>query len=153
MPNDYRPIALTSCFWKTYERLTNKRFVFILESKNILYLNQCGFRIGRSILDHVVRLETVIREVFVQRQHCVSTFSFDLEKAYDTTWGWAVRRHLYSYGIRGRALSSIQSFLSARSFRVRSGTTLSKPFIQETDVPQGGVRVSPYLQLKSTLFA
>lgn len=138
LPNSYRPIALTSCLCKTYERLVNKRLMYVLESNNILHVNQCGFRAGRSSLDHVVRLETVVREAFLRRQHCVSVF-FDLQKAYDTAWRWGIQRDLYSYGIRGRMLQCVQSFLSARSFRVRLGTTLSTPFFQENGVSQGGV--------------
>lgn len=78
-PSSYRPIALTSCLGKTFERLINRRLVYMLESQRVLDNNQCGFRQGRSTLDHLVRLETVIREAFVNRQHCVAVF-FDLER-------------------------------------------------------------------------
>jgi len=42
---------------------------------------QSGFRKQRSTTDNLVRLETFIREAFVQKQHAVAIF-FDLEKAY-----------------------------------------------------------------------
>ena len=32
-----------------------------------------------------MRLETFIRDAFIQNQHLVAVF-FDLQKAYDTTW-------------------------------------------------------------------
>ncbi|MCZ6925167.1 MAG: hypothetical protein O7D30_07560 [Rickettsia endosymbiont of Ixodes persulcatus] len=54
-------------------------------------------------LDHLVRLETVIREAFVNRQNCVSVF-FDLEKAYDTAWRYGILQDLHGYGIRGHML-------------------------------------------------
>lgn len=74
LPASYRPIAMTSCLGKTYEKLINRRLVHFLETEGILDPNQCGFRMGRSTLDHLVRLETFIREAFVHRQHCVSVF-------------------------------------------------------------------------------
>ena len=46
---------------------------------------QCGFRKQRSTTDHLVRLESFVREAFAQRQHAVGVF-FDLEKAYESTW-------------------------------------------------------------------
>ena len=43
-PNNYRPIALTSCLCKTMERMVNNRLMWVLESKSILASEQCGFR-------------------------------------------------------------------------------------------------------------
>ena len=119
--------------------------MYALEAADVIDVNQCGFRPGRTTLDHLVRLETFIREAFVHRQHCVSVF-FDLQKAYDTTWRYGILRDLYTYGVRGRMLRCIQSFLTERTFQVRLGSTLSDVFCQENGVPQGGV-------LSVTLFA
>ena len=43
-PNNYRPIALTSCLCKTMERMVNNRLMWVLESKGLLASEQCGFR-------------------------------------------------------------------------------------------------------------
>ena len=79
-PNNYRPIALTSCICKTLERMINERLVWYLEKNNIITEFQSGFRHQRSTNDHLVRLETFIREAFVKKEHLVAVF-FDLEKA------------------------------------------------------------------------
>jgi ribonuclease HI len=137
-PGNYRPIALTSCLCKTFERLVNDRLVWYLETNNILTEYQSGFRKQRSTIDHLVRLESFIREAFVRREHVVSVF-FDLEKAYDTTWKYGILRDLHEAGLRGRLPEFISNFLANRLFRVRVGSCLSDAYNQEMGVPQGSI--------------
>ncbi|GFV93976.1 hypothetical protein TNCV_3573291 [Trichonephila clavipes] len=47
----YRPIALTSCFCKTFERMVNTRLVYVLEKEKCIPPLQSGFRKSRSTLD------------------------------------------------------------------------------------------------------
>ena len=61
------------------------RLTWFLQDNNIITKYQCGFQKGKSTTDHLVRLETYIRQGFVKNQHTVGIF-FNLEKAYDTTW-------------------------------------------------------------------
>ena len=136
--NNYRPIALTSCICKTMERMINNRLVWFLESSAIITEAQSGFRKTRSTIDHLVRLETFVREGFVKKEHVVSVF-FDLEKAYDTTWKYGIMKDLHDMGLRGRLPHFIKSFLSERVFKVRVGTTLSDFYDQEMGVPQGSI--------------
>ena len=59
-PANYYLIALTSCFCKTMECMTNKRLVWFLESNKLITISQCGIRKQRSTIDHVIKLETSI---------------------------------------------------------------------------------------------
>lgn len=95
-----------------------------------------GFRASHSTLNHLVKI--AVHEAFVNRQFCVSVF-FDLEKAYDTTWRHDIIQDLYNSGIRGRILSAVISCLGRRTFRLKLDSTLSKEFVQDNGVPQGGV--------------
>ena len=42
-PNNYRPIALTSCLCKTMERMLNNWLMWVPECKGLLASDQCGF--------------------------------------------------------------------------------------------------------------
>lgn len=136
--SSYRPIALTSCICKVFEKMINRRLLHFLETNHLLDPYQCGFREGRSTTDHLLRIEAQIRDAFVHNQFFLSVF-LDMEKAYDTTWRFGILRDLSDLGVRGRMLDVIESYLSDRKFRVRVGNALSQTFLQETGVPQGGV--------------
>ena len=109
-PNNYRPIALTSCLCKIMEPMINHRLTWFLQDNNIITKYQCGFQKGRSTTDHLVRLETYIRQGFVKNQHTVGVF-FDLEKAYDTTWKGGIMKDLHEMGLKGRLPLFIDNFL------------------------------------------
>ena len=140
---NYRPIALTSCLCKTMERMINDRLVWFLESNQLITKYQAGFRKNNCTNDHLIRLESFIRDAFVKKEHVVAVF-FDLEKAYDTTWKHGIMKDLHKLGLKGRLPLFIQNFLSDRTFNVRIGNTLSDIFKQEQGVPQGSI-LSPTL--------
>ena len=144
-PANYRPIALTSCFGKIMEKMVNLRLVEHLEKNNLLCNIQCGFRKGRSTIDHLVRLETYIKKAKASDKHTISIF-FDIEKAYDTTWRYGILQDLLSLGIKGRLPLFIQNFLKERKFKVRINSTTSREYTQVCGVPQGSI-------LSVTLFA
>ncbi|GFU87546.1 probable RNA-directed DNA polymerase from transposon X-element [Trichonephila clavipes] len=132
-PLSYRPIALTSCFCKTFERMVNTRLVYVLEKEKCISPLQSGFRKGRSTLDNLVFLESQIRDAFVRRNHLVSLF-FDIEKAYDRTWRYGILRNMYDFGLRGNLPIFIFNFLAVRYFNVRIGHSSSHKFIQKIKV-------------------
>jgi Reverse transcriptase (RNA-dependent DNA polymerase) len=137
-PDSYRPIALTSCMCKTFERMVSNRLTWYLESNKILSDIQNGFRKQRSTTDQLVRLESFVREAFVRGEHVVSVF-FDLEKAYDTTWKYGILKDLQNVGLKGRLPEFISNFLHNRHFKVIVGSCFSDLHEQEMGVPQGGV--------------
>ena len=62
---------------------------------------------NRSTIDQLVRLETFIRDAYVNKEHAVSIF-FDLEKAYDTTWKYGTLKDLHNIGLKGNLQNVIK---------------------------------------------
>lgn len=138
LATSFRPVALTSCLCKVFEKMINRRLIYFLEYHGIIDNRQAGFRSGRSTADHLVAIESYIRDAFVHKQHCLSVF-FDLQKAYDTAWRYGILCDLRRLGVCGNMLNSLKDYLSERTFQVRVGNVLSRMFVQENGVPQGGV--------------
>ena len=137
-PLSYRPIALTSCICKIFEKMINQRLVHFLEMNKLITNIQCGFRKTRSTIDHLTRLDTYIRKGFASNSVTTGIF-FDLEKAYDTTWRYGIMRDLHNMGLRGRLPLYIDAFLQERRFRVSINNHLSDVFTQIAGVPQGSI--------------
>ena len=144
-PNNYRPIALTSCLCKALERIINKRHTWFLKSNNHISRFQSGFRSDHSTTDNLVRLETFIRDAFIKKEH-VAAVLFNLEKAYDTTWRYSILKDINKLRLKGRLPTFIENFLADRTMQVQVGSSLSDYYDQEQGVPQGGV-------LSTTLFS
>ncbi|RUS82542.1 hypothetical protein EGW08_009672 [Elysia chlorotica] len=99
-PQNYRLMALTSCLCKRFEKMVARRLSWHLEITNLLSNYQCGFRTKRSTAAHLIRLETLVREAFINNQPMVDVF-FDLEKAYDTIWKYGKLKNLKNMGFEG----------------------------------------------------
>ena len=126
--------------------MINDRLIWFLES--IIIANfQSGFRHQRSTNDHLVRLETFIREVFIKKEHLVSVF-FDREKAFDTTWKYGIMKDVHDIGLKCRLPLFLQNLLKDREFKVKEGTTLSELHKQEQGVPQGNILSVTLFSLK-----
>ena len=86
LPLNYRPIALTGCMMKVFEKMVNTHLVWFLEKISHLSSVQCGFHRSRSNLDALLRLENIIWQAFACRQWVVSVFFITLRR-YTTPTG------------------------------------------------------------------
>ena len=148
-PNNYRPIALTSCLCKALEKMINVRLVWYLESNILISPVQSGFRSERSTSDNLVRLETFIRDAFVAKEHVVAVF-FDLEKAYGTTWRYGILRDLHDLGIRGRLATFNESFLADRWIKFDLDRLYPNSLIRHRVSHKGAFRLQYYSISRST---
>jgi hypothetical protein len=125
-PNSYRPVSLTSCLCKTFERNLSQRLHWYLETQGLINVEQAGFRKGCSTTDHIAQLDTDIKTSFNENHSTVAVF-LDISKAYDTVWVQGLIYKMATIGITGHILGWIEQFLTGRSFRVRIGKYVSSP--------------------------
>ena len=142
---NFRPISLTSCPGKLFEKIINTRLTLFLESNGHLPKYQYGFRKMQGTLDALNKFTSDVNDALRKKQH-VLCVSFDLRKAYDSTWRYGIIKALHQSGMRGSIPKIIQKFLSNRAFKTKICDSMSDIYFLEQGVPQGSV-------LSCTLFS
>ena len=81
-----RPISLTSCVSKLFERIILSHLLFFLESNSILSPRQAGFRPGRSTLHEILCFSWSISDGFIKPKPGSQTIlsTIDISKAFDS---------------------------------------------------------------------
>ena len=140
-PASLRPISLTSCVSKLFERIILSRLLFFLESNSILSPRQAGFRPGRSTLDQILYLSQSISDGFNKPRPGSRTIlsTIDFSKAFDSVWHPALFHKLISAGLPPCFARWTQSFLSDRRASVVFQNHKSRSFRVRRGVPQGSV--------------
>ena len=137
VPLNYRGISLLSCVYKLYSSIINKRLVKHLESNDLIVDEQNGFRAGRSCLDHVYVLSSIIRNRQSQGLPTFTAF-VDMQKAFD----WVNRdlllfKLMSQFNISGRMYKAIASLYTNSSACVRLNSHSTASFDINSGVKQG----------------
>jgi hypothetical protein len=142
-PANWRPITLGSSLDKAYNSCINARLVCLLEGEwegaegePRLHDAQQGFRPGRSCLDCLHMLTTVLHARLSSRQLTYLLF-VDVEKAYDSVWRAGLLWHLWDKGVRGRLFRVIANMADAPRSMVRHRGCLSGEFAPGMGWEQG----------------
>ena len=138
-PSFFRPISLTSCISKLFERLILSRLTFHLESNHLLSTCQAGFRPGRSPLDQI--LSQSIWDGFQKKKPPDRTIlaSVDFSKAFDSIWHSALFHKLLSLKLPPCFVLWVRSFLYDHRAKIQVGGSHSRSFGIRRGVPQGSV--------------
>ena len=113
LPENYRPVALTSHLSKTFERVVRDRLTEFLEKYELHCNTQHGFRKGRSTMTHLLaHVDRVLKNLAEGNE--VDVLYLDFQKAFDRVDTRVLLKKLHKYGIRGNLLSWIQEFLINR---------------------------------------
>ena len=139
----YRPISMTSCLARLFERIILRRLKNFLDTNKILIKQQSGFRSWRQTKDNLVVLTQKILEAFNKKEKAVGIF-FDIASAFDKVWHEGLIFKMVKLKIPYYLVRLIQEFLTDRSFIVKIGQEMSKECKIECGVPQGAV-LSPTL--------
>lgn len=142
-PLQYRGITLAPAIYKLYCSVLNDRLVTWFEEQDVLNDEQNGFRKGRSTIDHVQSLTTIIE---TRKLRKLSTFCafIDFKKAYDSIDRTILWSKLTSVGISPAMLSALKSIYSDVQSCVRLNGQCSSFFSVHAGLKQGCV-LSPLL--------
>lgn len=138
----YRPIALSSCILKIFEKLIKCRMEYWLENSFQLPLYSFGFRRESSTMDNLTVLVNSILESFAYKKITSAAF-IDIEGAYDNINLHQLHKKLIELGIGHSTATLIFKLLYGRELQVYSDTgELSR--IVHRGIPQGSI-LSPLL--------
>ncbi|GFT39114.1 RNA-directed DNA polymerase from mobile element jockey [Trichonephila clavipes] len=136
--SSYRPIALTSVFYKTFERIAH---LLITERK--LHQQHYGFVPFKDNRTATYIIYKAITDTKLDKKYFVG-ISLDIKSAYDSVYIDGLIYKCLQIGITGKIALWIHEFLSYRSLQIRWRGCLSSEKTILKDLPQGSV-LSPIL--------
>ena len=136
--NNYRPISILSPINKIFEKIIYSRLISFIEKYQILYKYQYGFRKNHSTEHALIELVDQIRLNMDKKLMTCGIF-IDLSKAFDTVNHHILLAKLENYGIRGKTLDLLKSYLTDRKQYVHIENCKSQIRSVTCGVPQGSV--------------
>ena len=115
--SNYRPISILTSFSKILERLIFNRLYKHLESNGILAQEQFGFRMSHSTEQAVFSLINSVLIALNNNQLAVGIFC-DIQKAFDSVNHRILLDKLHFYGIHGKFMTLMESYLTNRYQKV-----------------------------------
>lgn len=139
----YRPISVTACLARLFERMILCRLQEHLRKNNILIKSQSGFRPHRSTQDNLTFASQKIKEATSSNKKIVAIM-FDIASAFDKVWHKGLLYKLAQHNTPLYLLELIKDFLTDRTFSVKIGSFETGKYSISCGVPQGAV-LSPTL--------
>lgn len=136
--NNYRPISLLSSFNKVFEIKLQKDLINFIESYNILYEKQYGFRKYHSTIDALINTHDFLIEQRRKKNKIIGIF-IDLQKAFDSIDNEILIKKLKYYGISGPFNELLSSYLTNRKIYTNVNQFNSAHNNIIFGVPQGSV--------------
>lgn len=138
-----RLLALTSCICKIFELMLSYRIRWWVETKNLLPLNQTGFRKGFSCADNLTVFKMDIEESFRQNKDVLAVY-LDISNAFNDVRCDVLLDQMAKLGCSEKVLRFVRFLIYERL--IHTEINLEKPRLCHKGVPQGGV-LSPLFYL------
>ena len=141
--NNYRGITLVSCLSKLFTSVINRRLDSLCKENNIISDVQFGFRKGRSTVDAIFILQTLVQKYLFENKRLYVIF-VDMMKCFDTIYRNGLWLKMFKLGIQGKILRIIRDMYSNVKSCVKSLSSFSDYFTYSVGLRQGEV-MSPLL--------
>ena len=142
-PNNYRGLAINSCFGKLFTTILNNRLKKFINNNNVIHRHQIGFTEKSQTIDHMLVIKTLVDKYKHEGKKLFLGF-VDFRKAYDTVWREGMLYKLLKYGINGNFFNLIKNMNSESEICVKIGDKRTPFFKNNVGVKQGEV-LSPLL--------
>ena len=137
-PGNYRPVSLTSIICKLLESIIRDKLMEFLDTRSLLSEDQHGFRSGRSSVTQLLEIMEVWSGM-LDEGGGIDVVYLDFRKAFDSVPHQRLLRKAQAYGIGGKLLQWIESFLTGRKQRVIVHGGKSTWAEVLSGIPQGSV--------------
>ena len=133
---NYRPISLLSSFAKLLEKIVSRQLLGFLNTHDVLYQHQYGFRTNHNTSQPVLHFTHKIFNALNQKPSAKTLAIFiDLKKAFDTVDHNILLKKLEHYGIRNLENTWFKNYLLDREQFISVNGINSKKVNVECGVP------------------
>ena len=144
-PNNFRGVAVSSCFGKLFNKLLQKRLEEYCQTNNFISNMQGSGKAGSRTSDHLLIVKFLTDKYVKQKGKRLYSCFVDLRKAFDTVprpkLFYSLVKH---YSIGGRFLKILKEIYKDNKIFVKLSDGLLQPFTTTISVKQGCV-FSPIL--------
>jgi len=137
-PSNYRPVSLTSIPCKMLEHIVRDTIMKHLDLHGLLADCQHGFIKGRSCVTQLLDVLDHWTEA-LDNDDSMDCIYLDFAKAFDSVPHQRLLRKVYGYGIRGKLITWVKSFLIVIRQRVSIAGVYSLLAEVLSGIPQGSV--------------
>ena len=137
--SNFRPVSNISFISKIIEKVASNQLKEYLYQNNLIEVYQSAYVSKRSTETALLKVQSDILNA-VDRQEVVFLVMLDLSAAFDTIDHVMLLQHLQNnFGISGKSLQWIRSYLESRGDQVQIDGVLSDMHSLDFGVPQGSV--------------
>jgi hypothetical protein len=134
----FRPIGLINVFAKVMEKILCLNLTNFLETNNLIYIHQYGFRKSHSTIHPMIHFLNMVAEASNKKEFTIAIFC-DLQKCFDVFDREILLRKMDFYGIRGIALEWFKDYFTDRSQFVDLNGNFSSVKSSTLGVIQGSI--------------
>ena len=135
---DFRPISITSCLCRTFERIIRSSIINFLSRNTLIYDSQHGFLQHKSTTSALLSYANTL-SIALDSGSCVDCAYFDFSKAFDRVRHDYLIYKLKKNGISGSLIKWIIDYLSNRTQAVKVKGHISSERRVTSGVIQGSV--------------